>query len=137
VKTRMRIAFLIVAATATTLLFSCAPKPVSIEDRISDFVTSLNGDRTDTYTNLDPSTAAYSTTKDPAFWDTHFDKTKKPFTYSPNPPSTSVPTDVEITITDSTTIGIVYQFVMVNIGDKSDNWVISDLKTPPGGASVL
>ncbi len=31
----------------------------------------------------------------------------------------------------------VFQFVMVNIGDKSDNWVIHDLMTPPGGAHVF
>jgi hypothetical protein len=137
-KNRIRIALLIVAAIATTLLFSCAPPAVSIEQRISDFITSLNGDRTDTYTNLDPSTAAYSTTKPSGFWDTTFPGAKIPYSYSPNPPSTTTPTDVEITIYDKSAVTMgVFQFVMVNIGDKSDNWVIHDLMTPPGGAHVF
>ena len=137
-KTKIRIALLIVAAIAATLLFSCAPPAVSIDERISDFITSLNGDRTDTYTNLDPSTAAYSTTKSAGFWNTTVFSATKPYTYSPTSPSESTPTDVEITIYDSSAVSLgVFQFVMVNIGDKSDNWVIHDLMTPPGGAHVF
>jgi hypothetical protein len=133
-KTRKRIALLIVAAIATTLLFSCAPKSVSIEERISDFFTSLNGDRTDTYTNLDPSTAAYSTGRAAGFWTLPFGaQAAAPFTYSPNPPVTTDPSNVVLTVSDNG--GIIapdYKFVMVNIGSGSDNWVISDIQHPAG-----
>ena len=131
-KTRMRNALLIVAATATTLLFNCALPPVSIEQRISDFVTSLNGDRSDTYTNLDPSIATYSLGKPAAYWDIIGPTTNVPFSYTPNPPVTSNPSDVEITISDNNGVVGLYKFVMVNIGTGSDNWVIHGLQTPPG-----
>lgn len=127
-KNRIRIALLIVAATATTLLFSCAPPPISIEQRISDFISSLGGDRTDTYTNLDPSTGAYSLAKPAAFWTTAFG-TSKPYTYSPNPPNTSTASDVPITIYDGLSVNLgTFHFAMVNIGTASDNWVIHDIQ---------
>ena len=136
-KVSMRIPLLVVAAAAALLLFSCADKPVSIEDRIADFFTSLNGDRSDTYTNLDPSTAAYSLTKPASFWDTPFAVATKPYSYTPNPPSTSTPSDVQITVVDSSGPTTLYRFVMVNIGKASDNWVINDIQTPPGSLNTI
>ncbi len=136
-KTRIRITLLIIAAITMTFLFSCSLAPVSIEDRIKDFVDSLNGDRSDTYKNLDPSTAAYSTTKPASFWETQFPDAQKPYTYSPNPPNTSTPTDVEVHIYDKSAVDMgLFQFVMVDVGTVSENWVINDLQTPPGGAHV-
>ncbi|MGD0724192.1 MAG: hypothetical protein ABSB63_01365 [Spirochaetia bacterium] len=132
-ETRKRIALLIVAATATMLLFSCALKSTSIDERISDFFTSLNGDRTDTYTNLDPSTAAYSLAKPFGFWDTPFPVGSEPYTYSGL--NTTPSSDVTMTISDKTSSMGVYHFVMVNIGTTSDNWVISDIQAPPGGSA--
>jgi hypothetical protein len=127
-KTRARIALLAIVGIATIALFSCAPAPVSIEDRISEFVSSLNGDRSDTYTNLDPGTAAYGEGKIASFWDTAFDvRANAPFTYTPKSPDTSDPSDVEITVNDSAGFVGLYKFVMRNIGDASDNWVIKDI----------
>jgi len=133
-ETRKRIALLFVAATATILLFSCGAKSTSIEERISDFVTSLNGNRSDTHTNLDPSTAAYSTA-DATFWNNSIfgPSTNGPFTYAPNPPNTTTPSDVEITISDNIGPVGLFKFVMVNIGSSSDNWVINDIQRIPGG----
>lgn len=130
----MRIPLLVVATAATMLLFSCAEKAVSIEERIADFFTSLNGDRTDTYTNLNPGTTAYTTGKPAGFWDIPFGlKTADPFTYSPNPPVTTDPLNIVLTVSDN--VGVLvpdYKFVMVNIGSSSDNWVISDIQHPAG-----
>jgi len=134
-KTSIRIPLLIVAATATILLFGCAAKSTSIDERIADFFTSLAGDRTDTYTNLDPSTSAYSLAKPSTFWDTPFPVASKPYTYSNL--NTTPSSDVTMTISDNVgAMGIgPYHFVMVNIGTSSDNWVISDIQAPPGGSA--
>jgi hypothetical protein len=133
-KARMRIPLLLVAAAATVVLFSCAPKAVSIDDRIADFFTSLNGDRTDTYTNLDPSSAAYATARAAGYWTSPFGpQSAAPFTYTPNPPVTTDPSNIVLTVSDSS--GLLspdYKFVMVNIGSGSDNWVISDIQHPAG-----
>jgi hypothetical protein len=137
-RTGIRIALLAIVGIATIALFSCAPAPVSIEDRISEFVGSLDGDRSDTYKNLDPSTAAYGLV-DVDFWDTEFgDRTNAPYSYTPKSPDTSDPSDVEINISDKSGPlggGDPYQFVMRNIGDASDNWVIKDIRLPAGGGS--
>ncbi len=131
-KASMRIPLLLVAAAATVVLFSCAPKAESIDERIADFFTSLNGDRIDTYTNLDPSTAAYSTGKPAGFWDIPFGlKTAAPFTYTPNPPVTTDPSNIVLTVSENGgTINPDYKFVMVNIGSSADNWVMSDIQHP-------
>ena len=132
-KASIRIPLLVVAAALALLLLSCANKSVSIDDRIADFITSLNGDRSDTYTNFDPSTVAYATAKSKTFWDTStVFLTDKPYTYgTPNILSSS---DVEFHIFNNTATDLgLFQFVMVNIGTSSDNWVISNIKvTPPG-----
>jgi hypothetical protein len=118
------------------ILFSCAEKAVSIDDRIADFITSLGGDRTDTYTNFDPSTAAYSTAKSPTFWDTSVFGVDKPYTYGT--PNTSDPADVEFHIFDHGGTDLAnFQFIMVNIGTTSDNWVISNIKVTPPGAFMF
>jgi hypothetical protein len=133
-RTGIRIALLAIVGIATIALFSCAPAPVSIEDRISEFVGSLDGDRSDTYKNLDPSTAAYGLVN-AAFWDTEFgDKTNAPYSYTLKSPDTSNASDVEIAISDNSVPLGIYQFVMRNTGDASDNWVIKDIRTPPGGS---
>jgi hypothetical protein len=131
-KTRMRITLLIIAAITMTFLFSCSLSPVSIEDRIKDFMDSLNGDRSDTYKNLDPSTAAYSTAKPASFWDTPFAELNRPYSYSGL--NTSAPSDVTATINDKSVSMGVYHFVMVDVGTVSENWVIKDIQIPPGGA---
>jgi hypothetical protein len=131
-KSSIRIPLFALAAAATVFLFSCAEKPVSITDRIGEFFTSLNGDRSDTYTNLDPSTAAYTLAKPASFWKIAFDDAKIPYSYSNL--DTSTPADVTLTIDNKLVTMGVYHFVMVNIGTAMDNWVIDDIQAPPGGS---
>ena len=126
-KTWMRLGLLAVLAVATIVLFSCAPKPVSITDRISDFVSSLNGDRSDTYTNLDPSIIVYSLGKPSAYWDTFFPQSYKQYSFAPNSPDTSNSSAVVVTIQGSSGPPYPCSFAMENIGTLSDNWVIHGL----------
>jgi len=133
-KTRIRIALLIVATMTMTLLFSCSLSPVSIKDRINDFFDSLNGgDRSDTHKNLDPSTSAYSLA-DAGFWNSQFPKSGEPYSYTSL--DTSDSSDVTMTISDNTApLGVgAWHFVMVDIGSPSENWVINDIQQPPGGS---
>lgn len=135
-KARTRFILLGLVAAALAFLWSCSglTSPVSIEERITEFVTSLNGDRTDTYTNLDPSTAAYGATKDAAWWDAPFATADEPFSFSPDPPVTTDPTDVEVTISGGG-IGKLYKFVMVNTGTITDDWVINDIQLSTGAGT--
>ena len=73
-KTTLRILLLALLALATTLILSCGPPPVSINDRINMFVTSLNGNRSDTYTNCDPnaSTDYNAAARISTFWSSPF-----------------------------------------------------------------
>ena len=129
-KTIIRIGLLAVMAVGTSVLFSCAPPPVSIEKRISDFVSSLNGDRTDTYTNFDPSSPGSLASK--TYWDTLFTASTPPFSYTPNPPNTSNSSAVDITVTGASGPSYSFRFVMANIGTISANWVIEHPQLPPG-----
>lgn len=129
-KTRIRITLLIVAAMTMTFLFSCSLSPISIEDRIKDFFDSLNGDRSDAYKNLDPSTAAYSLAKPAIFWDTPFPEADEPYSYTS--PNTSTESDVTMTISGNGGPLGTYHFVMVDIGSPSENWVINDIRLDPG-----
>ncbi len=128
-KTRIRIALLVAAAMAMTFLFSCSLSPTSIKDRLSDFFSTLNGDRSETHKDLDPAISAYSTA-DATFWEIHFPAADKPYTYTS--PDTSTPSDVTTTITSNAGSNP-WHFEMVNIGSSSDNWVIHQI-TGPGGA---
>ena len=129
-KAPTRIALLIVAALATTFLFNCSLSSTSITDRLSDFFSTLNGDRSETHKDLDPAIAAYSTA-DAGFWETHFPAGNEPYSYTA--PNTGTPTDVTTTISDKTgTIGL-WHFDMVNTGSSSsENWVIHDIAGPAG-----
>jgi hypothetical protein len=130
-RTWMRITALAVIAIATVVLFSCSTNPVSIVDRLNDFISSLNGDRTNTYTNLDSSTSAYSLAKPASWWDTPFPVASETYS-SPTTPVMTNPADVEITINGTGGFTHLYKFVMVNAGTTSDNWVINDIQVMSG-----
>jgi hypothetical protein len=129
-KTRVRIALLFIVAAV--LLSGCFLLPVSIDQRINDFVSDLSGNRTNAYMNLDPGTSAYSNAKAAGFWDATVFGNNPPYSHgSLNVVSSS---DVECTISDASVSLGTFQFVMVNIGTGIDNWVINDIRTPPGGS---
>ena len=132
-KSTTRIVLLLVVAVATVILFSCSLLPVSIEQRINDFINDLNSNRVNAYLNLDPGISAYGNTRGSStYWDLTFG-TDVPFTYNPDP---AVPSGQTVTITiyahAGTDLGA-YTFSMVNIGTVSDNWVIHNM-TGPGGS---
>ena len=129
-KARIRIALLIVASITTTFLFSCSLSSTSIEDRLKDFFSTLNGDRSKTHKDLDPNIAAYSTA-DAGFWEGHFPAANEPYTYTA--PNTSPTSDVTTTISDNTVPLGLWHFNMVDIGSSgSENWVIHDITGPAG-----
>jgi hypothetical protein len=132
-KSTIRIVLLLVVAMATVILFSCSVLPVSIEQRINDFINDLNGNRTNAYMDLDPNIGTYGTTRGSStFWNVQFG-TNVPFTYTPNP---AVPSGQTVTIDirdHSGTLLDTYTFTMVNAGTVSDNWVIHSLSGVSGG----
>lgn len=137
-KSTIRIVAIGIVSAITLLFFSCALAPMSIKDRINQFMSDINSNQSKVYKNLDPDSPNYNAAKPAAFWDDYFEiGLDDPFTYTPNPPDTSDPHDVEITINgNSGSLGN-FQFDMKNIGDVSDNWVIEDIKTPWGGTSIF
>ena len=127
-KTTLRITALALVAAATALVLSCALTPVSISDTVSSFITSLNGNRSDTYKNTSISATDYAAARTSTFWDVVFPTAMKPYSYSGL--NDSDPSAVTLTITGNGIPGA-YTFVMVN--DKnlgSDNWLIKEIIGP-------
>ncbi len=127
-KTGLRIFLFIVIGVFAIILSTCSLSSVSISDRISSFVSSLNGDRTNTYQNLDPSIAIYGPAATPSYWNTNFDPLDKPFSFSPNPPNTSNAADVEVNILGNNGYNELWKFSMSNVGTAgSDDWRIHNM----------
>jgi len=127
-KTLMRMLLLAAIVLVASVLGSCALKPVSIADRIGDFVASINGDRSSTHSNFDPVTAGNAT--DATYWNIIFTASTGPYTYPA--PNTSNPASVLVDITGATGPVYHFKFIMHNIGSVSDNWVIEHLELPVG-----
>ncbi len=119
--------FAALAAVALVFLSCLTETPVSIATRISDFVTSLNGDRTDTYKNLNSSIAAYQAAATPTYWDTHFATTDEPFSVDTSALNISDPTDVLATISYGGGLNKQYKFNMINTGVTAEVWYIDDI----------
>jgi hypothetical protein len=124
-KNWIRLGLLAAVLAATSVLISCGPAPVSIEQRISTFVTSLNGSRTDTYTNIDPASPGYSLTANAAYWNTLMTGTTGPYTYPA--PNTSNASSVTVVVTGASGPSHTFLFAFVNIGAISANWVIEHM----------
>jgi hypothetical protein len=124
-------------AVVALVFFSCGGEtPVTIEQRISDFVTSLNGDRTDTYKNLDTSIAAYQAAATPTYWDTLFGTADKPYAVDTSALDKSDVTKIPVTITGANGFSKAYQFYMVNSGTLAEVWVIHDILLYNSGTSA-
>ena len=127
-KTTLRITALALVAAATVMVLSCAPAPVSISDTVSSFITSLNGNRSDTYKNTSTSATAYVAARISTFWDLPFPPGMKPYSYSSL--NDSNPSAVTLTITGNGVSGS-YTYMMSN--DKnmgSDDWLIKQITGP-------
>ena len=131
-KRYFRTVLLAVIGLMVLLLATCMLPSVSISDRISMFVDSLNSDRSSTYKNLDPAIPAYSGSS-PAYWDSLFAPADEPFSFSPNPPNTSNSSDVEVTILGGNGYSTLHKFIMVNVGTGSDDWRIHGLQYSTNG----
>jgi hypothetical protein len=127
-RTTLRILLLALLALATVLITSCAPSPVSISDRITMFVTSLNGNMKDTYTNMDPNAAqiANGTAKADTFWSAAFPQTRPLAIVTMN---TNNPSAVTLQLSSNgSPYTPTYTLVMVNSPNMgSDNWLISQI----------
>ena len=123
-KSLIRPVLLAAVVVATSIFISCGPPPVSIEDRISSFVNSFNGSRTDTSSNFAPGTPGSRT--DATYWNVALTASTPPYTFTPNPPDTSNPSSVSITVNG---MGASYPWhlSLVNNGTLSANWQISHI----------
>jgi hypothetical protein len=121
----LRLLLLALLALGTALILSCGPPPVTIDDRVNMFITSLNGNRTDTYTHTDPSATLYAPARTSTFWDALFPPVAEPYSVSGLNSSNSS----AVTMTINSGAGsIAYTFVMVNAKvTGSDNWLISKI----------
>jgi len=128
-RTTLRILLLALLALATALILSCAPPPVSISDRITMFVTSLNGNMTDTYTNTATNAAQYDNAKTASFWSSAFPQTRPLAIVTVN---TNNPSAVTLQLSSTgTPYTPTYTLVMVNSPTMgSDNWLISQISWP-------
>jgi hypothetical protein len=132
--TKLRIVLFTLLALATAVILSCAPPPVSIDDRLASFITSLNGNRSDTYTNCDPNAGNYGASKTPNYWDTAFNPPGATFSLVPGY-NTNNPSSVVITINKNGAFYDTDTFNMVN--DKnagSDNWLIHSITSANVGS---
>jgi hypothetical protein len=136
-KTSRMIALCILSAAALGLFVGCMLLPVSIETRISNFEAALNGDRTQAYKNLDPSSPEYDANNGwSGLWDAHFPLSSgsdtTPFVITLD--VYSDPLDVKATVTGPDLYNKRVQFVMVNIGVGTEDWRIQDIlkETSPG-----
>jgi len=121
----LRALLLALLALATTLIFSCSAS-VSISDRLTQFVTSLNGSMTDTYTHTDPNAAWYAAALASSFWSAAFLQTRPLAIASMD---TSNPSAVTVQLSSNgTPYTPTYTFVMVNKKELfSDNWLVSQI----------
>jgi hypothetical protein len=116
-KSRHVIRFVAVALLMGVALISCSLLGTSIDSRINQFVSSLNGDRSQTVNNLVPGSSAYNAINgNPAYWDAlPGPLADKPYTFSFTSSSPYDPNDTEGNITNSVTTRL-YKFVLQKVG---------------------
>jgi hypothetical protein len=132
-RTTQRILLLTLLALAAAMIVSCGPPPVSIGDRLSMFITSLNDGMTDTYTHTDPNAAQYNAAKASTFWSSAFPQTR-PLALVTSDTSNSSAVTMTLS-SNGSPYSPSYTLVMVNNKNAgSDNWLISQISW---GASVL
>ena len=134
-KTRHFIALGVIVLVMGTFFAGCSLLGTSIDTRIGDFVSSLNGDRTQTYLDLVPNSTIYNANNGvTGLWDTHFPTADG--TYSSTITSTQ-PFDpvagVDVDITPSAT-GLTkhWRFFLQNTGSMFEDWFISDIQLSNG-----
>jgi hypothetical protein len=136
-KTPVRIVLLSLLALSVVFLFSCTGlTPVSVSDRLGDFITSLNGDRNTTYENFATTVGYYSAIKSPSTtWNVWFDNTD---TFTSSAPDTTTPASVTVTITGTKTPATVYIFSFEDAGTVlASNYVITDIVVHSSGKSLF
>jgi hypothetical protein len=116
----MRIRHIISIAILAVLvgvgLISCDLLGTSIETRVNKFVDSLNTDRSQTYTNLVPGSAAYAAANGyPSYWDTPFVSSSEPYSFSFTSSKPYDANDTEGNITNIVNTKL-YKFVLEKSG---------------------
>jgi hypothetical protein len=129
-KTSRLVALCILSAAVLGLVVGCMLLPVSIETRISNFEAALNGDRTQAYKNLDPSSPEYDANNGwSGLWDAQFPLSSgsdtTPFVITLD--AYTDPLDVKATVTGPDVYSERVQFVMVNVGVEMEDWRIQDI----------
>lgn len=98
-KIRHMFGFAILALLVGIAFVGCSLLGTSIDSRINQFVSSLNGDRTQTYKQLVPNSAPYNANNGiTTLWDSQFSSTDGPFSFSYISSSPYDPNDTEVTI---------------------------------------
>jgi hypothetical protein len=134
-KRTLRIFLLSLVGFAALVIFSCKPAPITIADTISSFVSSLNGNRSDTYKSFDPGLGStYAALATPTYWAVAFPTVSIPYSFSPNPPNTSISTDVEVTISGGSGFAVLYKLSMTDTGTISENWLIHGMAAWTGSS---
>lgn len=137
-KLRHLVALAVLVVIAGAFIAGCSMLGTSISGRIADFVDSLNGDRTQTYTNLVSGSAAYTANQgQTALWDTHFPVSDGTYTATITSATPYDATGVLVDITPSGTgIAKHCEFVLTNTGSFYEDYYISDIQVLTGGNYV-
>ena len=116
-KLRHVIRFAVLAVLVSIALISCDLLGVSIESRVNQFVSSLNGDRSQTVNNLVPGSGPYNAINgNPAFWDAFpGPSSDAPFSFSFTSSTPYDPNDTEGNLTNNA-ITRLYKFVLQKVG---------------------
>jgi hypothetical protein len=123
-KFRPAVQLTVLAVLASIALVSCDLLGVSIESRINQFVSSLNGDRSQTVNNIVPGSGPYNTINgNPAYWDAlPGPSSEAPFSFSFTSSTPYDPNDTEGNITSNVATKL-YKFVLQKVG--SDYYISS------------
>ena len=125
---KLRVIVLALLAAAVVLVVSCGPPPVSISDRIAMFVSDINSNPGNAYTECDPNAGQYNAAKTANFWTSLF---RNP-TYTTSGLNDSNSSAVTVTFNGLGGAEF-WTFGMVNNKNMgSDNWLISKVINASG-----
>mgnify|MGYP006290999607 FL=1 len=132
----IRVVIIFVAIIAAFVLVGCEEEltTTSRTERVQQFESDLNNDRSNAYTNIHPDATSRDLFRNPAQWDTAgFDA--GPYSFNIGGQSGN---DVTGTIDAPNDVGFdtaTFRFTMKEDGE--DNWKILRLEIPDGGSLVI
>jgi hypothetical protein len=110
--------FASLALLVVIAFISCSLLGTSIDTRINQFVSSLNGDRTQTYKQLVPNSGPYNANNGiTTLWDIQFPSADGPFSFTYISSSPYNANDTEVTINfPGASLTKQYKFVLQQVG---------------------